>query len=241
MPVILQKMFDADKLNFKVTQSTFPGMELKGHLTDIITSRTENGIQVRKKTNGDTTETEKVLSSKKWDYVVLQEGTIKLLIPEAKTLLTIPAIQEIKNRVKDSKTQFILFKTWPSLDTFPKQYCYPSIIIDKSIKKEECCSPTIKSLDEEIRLINSNYDTVATTTGLTSLPITNCFADVLKNHPNINLYEDEIHPSKLGAYLNACVFYKCFTKRKAITIKYYADIDEKTALIIQNVVDKNYP
>jgi hypothetical protein len=99
----------------------------------------------------------------------------------------------------------------------------------------------MNSQNEEIDLINSAYDSVAIATGLPSVPITNCYADVLKNHPDIKLYEDKSHPSRSGAYLNACVFYKYFTKQRASTIKYYADIDKDEAVTIQNIVDKNYP
>lgn len=96
-------------------------------------------------------------------------------------------------------------------------------------------------MDEEINLINSGYDTVAVATGLKTLPITNCFAEIIKKHPNINLYEDESHPSKLGAYLNACVYFKYFTKRKASTIKYNADINDEIANTLKSAVDKNSP
>ncbi|MGE0567619.1 MAG: DUF4886 domain-containing protein [Bacteroidia bacterium] len=241
MPAILQKMFDNANLKYTVSQSTFAGQSLQGHLNDMIDSVSNDVIWTHSKTIGDTTETEKALYSKKWDYVVLQEGTVRLLIPEVKIRNVIPSIQAIKDKIKGGKTEFILFKTWASLDSFPKQYCYPSRVVNKSIKKEKCCSPIMQSFEEETTLINSSYDTVAAVTGMTTLPIANCFAEIVKGHPNINLYDDESHPSKLGSYLNACVFFKYFAKQKASTIKYYADIDKSIAVTIQSVVDKNYP
>lgn len=234
-------MFDHAKLNYKVSQSTFPGISLDSHLNIIITSKNRDFASSRPKQKGDTTETEKTLLLKKWDHIILQEGTVRLLIPEVKNLQVIPAIINIKKLSNYNNTSFILFKTWPGLDTFPKQYCYPSGVVSPIITKLKCCSPLINSLDEEAKFINNAYDTVAKATNMKTVPITNCYLEILKSHPNINLYDDDQHPSMLGAYLNACVFFKYFTKKKATSIKYHAGLDEVKIRIIQNVVDKNYP
>lgn len=241
MPITLQKMFDDAKLNYSVSQSTFPGISLESHLNTIITSKQDDFASSRPKQRGDTSDTERALLLKKWDHIILQEGTVRLLIQEVKTLQVIPAINDIKKLTNNDNTSFVLFKTWPSLDTFPKQFCYPSRVVSPTIKKEKCCSPMIKSLDEEVKLINAGYDTVAKVTNIKTVPITNCYLEILKLHQNIILYDDDQHPSKLGAYLNACVFFKYFTKRKATSIKYHAGIDEEKIRIIQSVVDKNYP
>lgn len=237
MPQILQKILDSQNLNYKVLQSTYPGISLTQHLNKKITV-TENGTELSPLEKNDTSVTVKLLKSKKWDFIVLQDGTVRLLIPEVNKLMVIPAINNFKDYLKEDKTAFILLKTWPNLDTFPKQHCYPSVIVDKSINKDMCCSPTIISKDEEARLINSSYDSVALVTNVSTVPITDCFMEIIKHYPNVNLYEDKSHPSKAGAYLNACVFYKYFTKQNASSIKYTADIDNETVKIIQSVVDK---
>ena len=83
---------------------------------------------------------------------------------------------------------------------------------------------------------------MALAANMPTVPATDCFMEIVKNYPNISLAHDiNSHPSKLGAYLNACIFYKCFTKQKASTIKYRAGLDKKTTKIIQKVVDKYYP
>ncbi len=239
MPAVLQKMFDLSHLNFKITQSAFAGMSLQGHLNDIITEKTDSMISTRPKIKGDTTETEKLLHLNQWNYIVLQEGTIRLLIPEVRNFIVIPAIEAIK-KIAPKNAEFIFFKTWPDTASYPKQFCYPGNVIDKSITKQKCCSQTFTSLNDEVKCINMGYDSVSLATKIKNLPVTNCFAEIIKDYPEINLYEDDSHPSKLGAYLNACIFYKYFSKQKAITINYFGDIDKKTALMIQKVVDKNY-
>lgn len=100
MPDILQKMFDNANLNFKVSQSTFNGLSLQAHLETMVDSVIDGTTYTRDKKSGDTTSTEKALNAKKWDYIVLQEGTVRFLIPEVKILHVIPAINEIKKKLK---------------------------------------------------------------------------------------------------------------------------------------------
>jgi hypothetical protein len=59
MPQILQRMLNETNPNIKIEQSTFPGQSLSGHLSDIITSRTDNGISTRKKEEGEKKEPKK--------------------------------------------------------------------------------------------------------------------------------------------------------------------------------------
>jgi hypothetical protein len=68
MPQTLQMMLNETNPNIKIDQSTFPSQSLSGHLSDIITSRTENGISTRKKEEGETTETEIKIVEKKMGY-----------------------------------------------------------------------------------------------------------------------------------------------------------------------------
>jgi hypothetical protein len=242
MPQILQQMFKSQKLNYDVRQCTYSGISLTQHLNRKIKQTTSNNAELSALGISDTSETVKLLQLKKWNFVVLQDGTVRLLIPEVKNYMVIPAVQTFKEKLKGTQTELILFETWPSLDTFPKQYCYPKRIIDHAVEKDMCCSPIMHSIEEEAQLIKSAYDTVALATNIPTVPTTNCFMEIIKQYPNINLAHDiNSHPSKLGAYLNACLFYKCFTKQKATTIKYRAGIDKKTVKIIQDVVDKYYP
>ena len=240
MPQMVQKMLDNQKVKYKVEQETYSGIQLTQHLNRKITTTTNKGAKLTPLGVNDTSETVNRLYSENWDFVVLQTGTVGLLIPEARRFQVTPAILGFKEKLKNTNTQFVLFKTWPSLDTFPKKHCHPSAVIDKSIEKGMCCSPLITSIEQEAKLVNEAYDSVAIETNVPTLPITDCYMDIIKNHPTINLYHDESHPSILGSYLSACMFYKYFTKQKASTINYTGNIDEKTAKVIQNVVDKYY-
>lgn len=237
MPQMVQKMLNETNLNIRIEQSTFPGQSLDGHLSDIITSRTENGINTRKKEEGEKTETEIKIAEKKWDVVILQTGTISVLIPENRELITNKAISEIKKLVSNPNCKFILFNTWPSKNEYPKQYCYPSRMIDKSILKERCCSPTLENLEQETNLINKSYDSVARKNNLLKSDNGNKFYEVLTNYPEIELYEDDSHPNKYGAFLNACIFYQMLTNKKASELKYTGEIEPKIAEFLKQIAE----
>ena len=103
MPQTVQKMVNETNPNIKIEQITFPGMSLSGHLSDIVTSKTENGISTRKKTETEKTETEIKIEEKNWDIIILQTGTVSVLIPENRELKVNKAISEIKKMVSNNR------------------------------------------------------------------------------------------------------------------------------------------
>ena len=233
MPETVQKMIDETNLNIKIEQITYPGMSLSGHLDNIIELRTENSIETRKKQDGELTETEKKIAEKDWDLIVLQEGTVRLLIPEAREYKVIPAIAEIKKRLKNPTCKIILFQTWPSKKEYPKQYCYSKWAINHSLEKETYCSPKIENLEQEIKLINEAYEIVAEENGLIKSENGNKFYELITKHPEVELYEDNIHPNKYGSFLNACIFYQLITGKKAAGLKYNAAIEPTIATLLK--------
>jgi hypothetical protein len=150
MPQTLQEMLNETHPNIKIDESTFPGMSLSNHVSSIITSRTENGISVRKKEEGETTETEKKIAERNWDIIILQTGTVSVLIPKNRDLKVNKAISEIKKLASNPKCKFILFNTWTSKKKYPKEYCYSGKSIDKTVEDFDFCSPIIENLEQEI-------------------------------------------------------------------------------------------
>ncbi len=235
MPQKVQMMVNETNPNINIEQITFPGMSLYGHINEIITDETENLIETRKKKEGELTPTEKKIIEKKWDYIILQTGTIRLLIPEVRDFKINKAITSIKEMVTNPACKFILFNTWSSKGSFPKEYCYTSLLIDPSITKNECCSPTINSLKEECELINHCYDLVAKKNNILKSDNGSKFYKVLTKYPKIDLYDDDYHPSDLGSFLNACIFYQMLTNKKATKLKYNGEIEPKTAKLLKKI------
>jgi hypothetical protein len=237
MPQTLQKMLDETNPNINIDQMTNPGQSLSGHLSDIVTSRTENGISVRKKEDGEITETEIKLKEKKWDIIILQTGTVSVLIPKNREIKVNKAVSDIKDLVDNPNCEFILFNTWPSKKEYPKKYCYSGYSIDKSIEDIDYCSPIIENLEQEIKLINESYDLVAEKNGIKKSDNGTKYYEILTEYPEIELYDDDIHPNANGSFLNACVFYQMLTSKKATVLKYNGEIGPKTAELLKKIAE----
>jgi hypothetical protein len=237
MPQTVQKMLNETDPNIKIEQSTFPGQSLSGHLSQIVTSRTENGISTRQKEQGEKTETEIKIAEKKWNVVILQTGTVNVIIPENRELKINKAVLEIKKQISNPDCKFILFNTWSDKDKYPKQYCYPSSVIDKSIEKDKCCSPVIENLEQEVKIINEGYNLLAKECELLKSENGNKFYEVRTQYPKIELYEDESHPNKYGAFLNACIFYQMLTNKKALKLKYNGEIEPEIAKLLKEIAE----
>jgi hypothetical protein len=241
MPQTVQDMLDETHPNFKIDQSTFPGMSLTAHLENIIESSTKDHVNTRKKEGDEKTETEIKIGEKKWDVLILQDGTVRFLIPESREFLVNTAISEIKSLVKNPKCQFIIFSTWPSKSDYPKEYCYLGILIDNSLTPDQkYCSPIIKDVDQEIKLINEAYQSIADKNNMVKTDNGSVFFRVYKEHTEFELLEDPIHPSELGAFLNACIFYQILTGEKASDLKYDGKIEPKIAKKLKKLAGYNY-
>lgn len=238
MPQTLQEMVNESNPNIKIEQSTFPGMTLNGHLSEIITTNSENEISTRKKNDGENTETEKKIAEKKWDVIILQTGTVGVLIPENRELKINKAISDIKKLATNPKCKFIIFTTWPSKNEYPKEYCYPAILIDKSIKKSKCCSPVLKNLKQELNAINQSYELIARENNIKKSTNGTKFFEARTKYPEIELYDDDSHPSKYGAFLNACIFYKMLTAKKAAELAFNGEIEPEKAKLLKYIADE---
>ena len=234
MPQMLQEMLNEAHPNIKIHQSTFPGMSLDSHLDNIIVSSSEDMISTRKKNPSEVTQTEKKIKQRDWDVIVLQTGTVGVLIPEERAIVIDDAIKRIKALSSNADCKYILFSTWASKITYPKTYCYPCDDIDKETNGD-CCSPEIKHLEQHVTLINNGYTLLATKNSLIKSQHTDKAYEVTTQHPEINLYLDDIHPNKNGAFLNACIFYKMLTSNKPSKLKYTGGIDNKIAYLLKKI------
>lgn len=237
MPQMLEDMLNETHSNFNIHQSTFPGYSLDSHLNNIIMSSSEDMVSVRKKESSEITKTEKKIKERDWDIIVLQTGTVSVLIPEARDISINKAIEEIKALSTKPNCKFILFSTWASKVEYSERYCYPCEDIDETLEKSNCCSPEINNLKQHVELINEGYTILAEKNDLIKSNHTDKACEVRTEHSEVNLYLDDIHPNKNGAFLNACIFYELLTKEKASELKYTSDIDLKTAELLKTIAN----
>lgn len=138
-------------------------------------------------------ETIQKIKSQNWDYVVLQERTIKALQDDIcefeKGVNCI--CKEIKENSKETKI------------------IYNAVWVSNNYSKEEQ-EKTNKHYEEMTRK----------TEGILSYS-GNAFIEFHNQFPDLELYEDEKHPSLAGAYLSACCLYDTIYSQKSEDTKYY--------------------
>lgn len=240
MPQTVQAMLNETDPNIKIDQSTFPGMSLSWHLENIIESKSKDNISTRKKFEGEKTETEIKIAEKNWDIVILQEGTVNLLIPEVRDLAVNSAIRKIKNLVNNPECRFILFTTWPSERPYPKEYCRDGGRIDESLDDmQDYCSPKIENYEQEFELIDNGHSLLAEKNEMEKTDNGKLYRMVKENKPDLALLEDPIHPNANGAFLNACEFYEILSGKKASNLKSNGQIEPKIAEYLKNIAGKN--
>lgn len=119
---------------------------------------------------------------------------------------------------------------------YPEKFCYRGMQISQSLDRmKEYCSPEIKNPKEYLELINDSYKTLADNNSLEKSDHGNIFQKVFDKYPEINILEDTMHPSDLGAFLSASIFYEIITKNEPSGLKYVGEIDSKTAELLKDV------
>ncbi|MEM0543853.1 DUF4886 domain-containing protein [Flavobacterium sp. j3] len=244
MPKTLQAMLNEKSNNFNIEQSTFPGMTLKSHLEDIIINSSKDNIRVREKSLNELTETEKKLQEKNWDFIILQDVTQNQYFPEVTKEVTEPTILKIKQQVKNKDCTFIIFSTWPSIGDYPrKKMCIPKHYFDwkkyyvneEVSNKEKFCSTEIINLEEDIKILNESYNNIKEVNNLLVSNHPNLHYKVRTNFPEIELYDDDYHPSEIGSFLNALEFYRIFSNEKVDKLQYNGKLDSETAKKLKNI------
>lgn len=86
---------------------------------------------------------------------------------------------QLGTAAKAAGAQVVLFETWPRGDAVPT-----------------------------LSAINAAYATLATALGARVAPVGQAWGRLLGSRPDLQLYQDDLsHPSAIGTYLAACVFY----------------------------------
>lgn len=237
MPGMLQAMLLEKGRPVRIHQSTVPGMSLRGHFTQMITALTDSTAFTRGKMAGELTGTENKLLERSWDIVVLQTGTVEALIPESRNLSVSPAIAKTRTYLK-KPARIILFNTWASEGSYPRQYCQPGAMIDPSLTEGPYCSETISDLSGHTAIINSGYAEVAVRNGIEKSNNGDLFLAARKRHAAIDLFDDAFHPSVAGSFLNACEFYFLLTGEKASSLDFIGPVSSREASLLKQLVDR---
>jgi hypothetical protein len=159
--------------------------------------------------------TQPILQSAKWDYVVLQEQSEIPAFEQSRAAGMYPAARTLIRMIEATGAQPLLFMTWAYRDGDPA-YGY-------------------NDYDSMQNQIVTGYLTIAREQGVPVVPAGYAWWRVRKQYPDIDLWQaDGSHPDRNGSYLAACVFYSAIFRESPEDLAYTAQIPAATAQALQS-------
>lgn len=133
-------------------------------------------------------ETRTILESQKWDFVILQEKSdIPALVADREELMY-PSVRQLNQTINEMGGKTILFMSWAYRDGF-----------------SEAGFPDHSAMQKEVA---TGYFTIADELDLLVAHVGLAWQNALVGDPNLNLWmPDGKHPTPIGSFLAAAVFY----------------------------------
>lgn len=207
LPKMVYKIANSQNKKLSVKSVTKGGERLSGHLKN--------------------KELHKILTTQKWDYVVLQEHSSAPAKPtEVVSAETYRAATSLDSLIHlgSPKAKTIFYMTWGhkygcqhKIENYPLVYTY-------------------EGMQERLKL---SYLEMAYKNNARCAPVGMAWEEVRQNRPDYQLYDaDCTHPSKLGSYLAANVIYTTIFCQPYQT-DYTAGLENEISEYIQQVAQRN--
>lgn len=179
MPGMLKALAVANGKELSVEESTCAGCSLARHARN--------------------TRTRKAIAAKDWSVIVFQGQSLEPIDAKEKMILK---GKELAALSEDSKLMVYLTWAYQTEGRFVENSRRSSM---RSFTSEE-----LKHVYENMqKLLYDGYFELAAEINGEVVAVGSAWEQVNKRYPSMNLYsEDEFHPSKIGSYLAAMVFYK---------------------------------
>jgi hypothetical protein len=181
---------------------------------------TPGGQMLSQDTNNPTVS--KLLHEAHWDYVVLQETTeITALDPGARAALMDGPARQLVTRIRALGAIPLLFATWGNSSDSPFN--------------------PLGSYSEMQERVTTNYVDVAERLNVPLVPAGQAWSAALAREPGVALWEaDGHHPSTLGAYLDAAVFYAYLYGRDPAS-SFLGGLSREDAGFLQRIAGETVP
>jgi hypothetical protein len=166
-------------------------------------------------------DTQKLLSSQKWDYVVLQEQSETPAVATWRDGTMYPAVRSLVNTIADGGAEPILLLTWGHQDGLPD-----SGMADYAAMQ--------RALDE-------GYNGIAGQLHIRVALVGRVWQAAVDQSLALDLWQsDGSHPAKDGTYLVACTLYAEIFQASPAGLSYRGGISREKADLIQGLVGKFY-
>ena len=152
----------------------------------------------------------------KWNYVVLQEQSQIPAILEKREEIMYPSVRVLNKKIKDYGGETVLFMTW-----------------GRHFGDTENGFDSFESMQEALKV---GYTTIAEEIKALLAPVGIAWAKAKKIDNDIALWDkDYSHPSVMGTYLTACVFYSVILKQSPVGLEYKAGLPKEKAELLQEI------
>ena len=159
-----------------------------------------------------------LLEDVRWNVVVLQEQSlIPSLSPGERDLEMLPFARDLVGKIRASVARPMLFMTWGYENG------------DQENVPEDTFTAMQARLEE-------GYSDLGAELSAPVAPVGVAWSEALRRDPELELWgSDGKHPSRLGSYLTACVFYAVLSGRDPTESGFVAGLDEAEARLLQRV------
>lgn len=213
MGKMLSEMFYKSNLESSVYEISKPGVWLQNHYLNLSGNGDIAICKDFKNNNKDNNLWVKLDKKEHWDWVVLQDAPVRILIPEIREAFFERYSKRIDSLVKNSGGRSILFLPYTVHQKYPVRHCQPASYSEKVVCIDNiCCSDTLNSSDDELKIYIDTVEKLRKENGFVIAPVGIAFNKVAKLNLDINLFADnEGHPSVFGSFLIACIYFQTIT------------------------------
>ena len=189
-------------------------------------SSTPGGYYFRAHSTNTTTLSK--ISSRPWDFVILQEQS---QIPSLSPAIvgndwSPPHARTLDSLIKanNSCTETVFYMTWGRKNG-DASYC---------AQQPPVC--TFEGMQGQLR---STYLIMADENNSTVAPVGMAWRAAIQADSMLELYSpDQSHPGTNGTYLTACVFYATLYRKSPVGIPFYSSVDTVTAQFLQGIAEQ---
>lgn len=160
--------------------------------------------------------TKNKITAQKWDVVILQEAVFDIALASSRTYATANVLA-LKNRILANNNATRIFYALPyaTREGITWQGTFYDYETSQTMLLDGC-----RALVQEA--------------GIMTAPVGWAWHESMKNRADLNLYhQDKSHPSLLGSYLAACVYYAAIFQQSVENNSYTVQLNPDVALFLQ--------
>ena len=159
-------------------------------------------------------DTRTILNSKAWDVVVLQEQSQIPSVASARQAEMYPAARKLVSLVREVGAEPLFYLTWAHRDGWPVNGM-----------------PDYASMQ---KAIDDGYLGIAVEQHVAVAPVGVAWMSLVGQLPDSSLWQDDgSHPTTMGTYLAACVFYATVFSKSPVGLSYHAGLSDTDAAVVQ--------